>query len=328
MREIDKEINITYREVKNLVYDKLIAKTNDTPYEELSELLFGEGNCFNESEVRKRMYGMKRLIEIIEAEKTNGVATTILSISDLHVPYQLDFDILKEYRNKIDILQINGDVVDCQALSKFNKQYRISPMEEMIEGRQYLIDIIEYLNPRKVVCNYGNHDKRFANYFSKNLDSDILELLPDTSLELIFIDGFYHYDKRSKSKVWYEPLQGVFDDIEIEYVDDWKSRIGKTFFVHPLAYRQGMLATADKAKDYLQDTVKEPFDCIVMAHTHKVGDSTKGFIRLLEQGAFANVDKLDYADGRLMTPQKSGFAIICQDKEGNLIHDKSKVIVI
>lgn len=328
MREIDKEINITYKEVKNLVYDKLIAKTNDTPYEELSELLFGEGNCFNKSEVRKRMYGMKRLIEIIEAEKTSGVATTILSISDLHVPYQLDFDILKEYRNKIDILQINGDVVDCQALSKFNKQYRISPMEEMIEGRQYLIDIIEYLKPRKVVCNYGNHDKRFANYFSKNLDSDILELLPDTSLELIFIDGFYHYDKRSKSKVWYEPLQGVFDDIEIEYVDDWKSRIGNTFFVHPLAYRQGMLATADKAKDYLQDTVKDPFDCIVMAHTHKVGDSTKGFIRLFEQGAFANVDKLDYADGRLMTPQKSGFAIICQDKDGNLIQDKSKVIVI
>lgn len=328
MREIDKEINITYREVKNLVYDKLIAKTNDTPYEELSELLFGEGNCFNESEVRKRMYGMKRLIEIIEAEKTSGVATTILSISDLHVPFQLDFDVLKDYRNKIDILQINGDVVDCQALSKFNKQYRISPMEEMIKGRQYLIDIIEYLNPRKVVCNYGNHDKRFANYFSKNLDSDILELLPDTSLELIFLDGFYHYDKRSKSKVWYEPLKCVFENIEIEYVNDWKSRIGKTFFVHPLAYRQGMLATADKAKDYLQDTEKEPFDCVVMAHTHKVGDSTKGFIRLFEQGAFANVDKLDYADGRLMAPQKSGFALICQDDEGNLIHEKSKVIVI
>jgi len=328
VREIDKEINITYREVKNLVYDKLIAKTNDTPYEELSELLFGEGNCFNESEVRKRMYGMKRLIEIIEAEKTSGVATTILSISDLHVPFQLDFDVLKDYRNKIDILQINGDVVDCQALSKFNKQYRISPMEEMIKGRQYLIDIIEYLNPRKVVCNYGNHDKRFANYFSKNLDSDILELLPDTSLELIFLDGFYHYDKRSKSKVWYEPLKCVFENIEIEYVNDWKSRIGKTFFVHPLAYRQGMLATADKAKDYLQDTEKEPFDCVVMAHTHKVGDSTKGFIRLFEQGAFANVDKLDYADGRLMAPQKSGFALICQDDEGNLIHEKSKVIVI
>lgn len=319
---------MTYKEVKELVYNKLISKTDNTPYEDLSEALFGEGNCFNESEVRKRLYGMKRLIEIIEEEKQNGVATRILSISDLHVPFQLDYTNLKEYRNKIDILQINGDVIDCQALSKFPKQYRISPMEEMIQGRQYLIDLIEYLRPSKVVCNYGNHDKRFANYFAKNLDSDILELLPDTSLELIFVDGFHHYDKRSKSKIWYEPLCSIFEDIKIEYVDDWKSKIGKTYFVHPLAYRSGLLATVGKAKDYLQDVDKESFDCVVMAHTHKVGDTTKGFIRLLEQGAFADVKKMDYMDGRLTTPQKSGFAVICQDENGNLISDKSKVVVL
>lgn len=321
-------MDITYREVKELVYNKLISKTEERPYEELSEYLFGEGNCFNESEVRKRMYGMKRLIEIIEAEKTNGVALTILSISDLHIPFQLNYELLKDYRNKIDILQLNGDIVDCQALSKFSKQYRISPMEEIIQGRQYLIELINYLIPTKVVCNYGNHDKRFANYFSKNLDSDVLELLPDTSLELIFVDGFKHYDKRCGAKISYEPLKDIFEDIEIEYVDDWKCRIGKTFFVHPLAYRSGMLATADKAKDYLQDTYRESFDCVVMAHTHKVGDSSKGYIRLFEQGAFADVKKMNYVDGRLLPPQKSGFAIICQDEDGNLIQDKSKVITI
>ena len=53
---------ITYEEVKDLVNGKLIDKTNLTPYEDLSERLFGEGNCFNESEVRKRLYGMTRLI--------------------------------------------------------------------------------------------------------------------------------------------------------------------------------------------------------------------------------------------------------------------------
>ena len=152
--------------------------------------------------------------------------------------------------------------------------------------------------------------------------------MPDTSLELIFVDGFRHYDKRSKTKVWYEPLCNVFDDIEIEYVDDWKSRIGNTIFVHPLAYRSGMLATADKAKDYLQDTVKEQFDCVVMAHTHKVGYSKKGYVKLFETGAFADVKKMNYVDGKLMSPQQSGFGFICQDKDGNIIPDKSKVIVI
>lgn len=323
------DIEINYNTVKQIVEDKLVNKTDDTPYEELSELLFGEGNCFNESEVRKRMYGMKRLIEIIESEKTDEVATTILSISDLHIPFQLDYEVLCQYRNRVDVLQINGDVVDCQALSKYSKQYRISPIEEMIQARQYLIDLIEYINPSKVICNYGNHDKRFANYLAKNLDTDVLELLPDTSLELIFIDGFNHYDKRSKSKIWYSPLCEVFEnEISVEYVNDWKCKIGKTFFVHPLAYRSGNLATAEKAKDYLQDKYSEPFDCVVMAHTHRVGDTMKGHIRLFEQGAFADVEKMDYLDGRLTAPQKSGYAIIYQDKDGNLVGDKSKVVVL
>lgn len=320
--------NITYKEVKELVENKLVQKTDTTPYEELSEFLFGEGNCFNESEVRKRMYGMKRLIEIIEAEKDDPAATTILSISDLHIPFQLEFDMLSEYRNKVDILQINGDVVDCQALSKFSKQYRISPMEEIIQGRQYLIDLIEYINPDKVICNYGNHDKRFASYLAKNLDTDLLELLPDTSLELIFEDGIRHYDKKTKSKIWYEPLKDVFEDTEIVYVNDWKVKIGKTYFVHPLAYKSGSLATAEMAKNYLQDSTFDEFDCVCLGHTHAVGDTTKGHIRLFEQGAFADVQRMDYIDGRLTRPQKSGYAVIYQDREGNIINDRSKVVVL
>ena len=62
-------IDISYNKVKKIVEDKLINRTEPRSYEELSEVIFGEGNCFNESEVRKRLYGCKRLIEIIEAER-------------------------------------------------------------------------------------------------------------------------------------------------------------------------------------------------------------------------------------------------------------------
>lgn len=57
----------TYEEVKQIVEDKLVNKTEYRSYEELSEILFGEGNCYNENEVRKRMYGMKRMIELYDA---------------------------------------------------------------------------------------------------------------------------------------------------------------------------------------------------------------------------------------------------------------------
>lgn len=286
------------------------------------------GLSITPDQLRKQAVGYEEYDNYINGY--NGVATTILSISDLHVPFQLNYEVLEKYRNNMDILQINGDVVDCQALSKFPKQYRISPMEEMIQGRQYLIDLIKYINPKKVVCNYGNHDIRFANYFAKNIDTDILQLQPNTSLELIFEDGFRNYDKLNRTKTWYEPVTSVFEDtgIEVKFIDNQKVKIGKTWFVHPLAYRSNILATADKAKDYLQDTDKEPFDCVVMAHTHSVGDSEKGYIRLMEQGAFCDVDKMRYSDGRLQKPQKKGFAIVSQDKNGNLIKDKTKVVVL
>lgn len=300
-----------------------LSKDIDLDWQEIVELL---GLDIHPDSLRKMAYGYIEYDDYVNG--FNGVATTILSISDLHIPFQLPKEILSDYVSKIDILQINGDIVDCQALSKFSKQYRISPMEEIIEGRKYLIELINYIHPKKVICNYGNHDVRFANYFAKNIDTDILELLPNTSIELIFETGFKHYDKRNKTKIWYEPLKNVFDNIEIIYVDDWKTKIGKTWFVHPLAYRSGLLATCDKAKDYLQDTDKDGFDAVVMAHTHSVGDSKKGYIRLIEQGAFAYVDQMNYSDGRLTRPQKEGFAIICQDKNGYLIQDKTKVIVL
>lgn len=300
-------------------------RETDMDWVEIRDML---GLSITPDQLRKQAVGYEEYDNYINGY--NGVATTILSISDLHVPFQLSYEVLEKYRNNMDILQINGDVVDCQALSKFPKQYRISPMEEMIQGRQYLIDLIKYINPKKVVCNYGNHDIRFANYFAKNIDTDILQLQPNTSLELIFEDGFRNYDKLNRTKTWYEPVTSVFEDIgiEVKFIDNWKVKIGKTWFLHPLAYRSNILATADKAKDYLQDTDKEPFDCVVMAHTHSVGDSEKGYIRLMEQGAFCDVDKMRYSDGRLQKPQKKGFAIVSQDKNGNLIKDKTKVVVL
>ena len=275
--------------------------------------------------LRKTAYGIVEYDDYING--FTGVATRILSISDLHIPFQLPITTFCDYVGNVDILQINGDVLDCQSLSKFPKQYRISPMDEMVETRKYLIDLIEYIKPKETFVNFGNHDIRLGAYLAKHLDTDINALLPNTSLESIIDEGFYYHDKRNGSKTYYEPLKNVLQS-KITYINDWKVKIGKTWFVHPLAYRQGNLATCEKAMDYLHRTEKESFDTIVMAHTHKVGETKKGFIMLYEQGTCSDVDKLHYMDGRLSDPQKQGFMYICQNKDGSLIKDKTKVIVL
>lgn len=62
--------------MRDIVFGKLVDRTIDDDYAELSERLFGEGNCFNSNEVRKRMYGMKAIIDAIEREGESAISST------------------------------------------------------------------------------------------------------------------------------------------------------------------------------------------------------------------------------------------------------------
>lgn len=295
---------------------------------QIGELLNGQSETRKDESAWRKFYtAMKYGIDYEQKRCMNDIATTILSISDLHIPFQLPIDVLEDYVDRVDILQINGDVCDNQATSKFPKCYRVSPMEEIIQARQYLIDLIGYIHPRKVIINYGNHDIRFQNYLAKNLDTDILELMPKTSLELIFEDGFHWYNKRELTKVWYPPLKEVVEDAEIIYVDNWYCQIGDAIFCHPLAFSSAMMKTAEKAMLFFRNEGYD-FKNLIMAHTHRSGQYTVGNTTLYEQGAFCDVTKNSYSDGRLVNSQKEGFIYLCQDKNGVTLKDKTRLIIL
>lgn len=255
------------------------------------------------------------------------IANRILCISDCHVPFQLPVERLEKYINRVDTLLLNGDIGDCQAISTFPKTYRKSPMEEIIETRKYIIKLINYLKPKKVVINYGNHDLRFQSYFAKNLDSDLLELMPETSLELIVEDGFRHYDKQNMTKIEYQPLKELFPDINIEYTHNWMIQIGDTIACHPKAFSSGLLKTAEKAMYFFRNEGMQ-FTTLIMAHTHRIGMTKIGNTTIYEQGAFCDVAANNYSDGRLVNSQKEGFIYFCQDINGNTIPSKTELVAI
>lgn len=281
----------------------------------------------DESAFRKYYKAFKEGIEYAHNRGNSGIVTRILSISDCHVPFQLSLDKLADYVNKVDILQLNGDIGDCQGISRFPKSYRISPMEELIKTRKFIIDLIEYIRPKKVTVTYGNHDIRFQSYLAKNLDSDLLELMPQTSLELIFVDGFKHYNKRDKTKTEYKPLLEVFDDVEINYTNNWHMQIGDAIFCHPKAFSSGIMKTAEKAMLWFRN---EGFDfrTLVLAHTHRSGIYSIGNTTVYEQGAFCNTKSNNYSDGQLYNSQKEGFIYLCQDSNSNTIKEKTKLVVL
>ena len=132
-----------------------LAKLNkeiDLDWSEIVELI---GEDISADHLRKTAYGFKEYYEYLNG--FDGVATRILSISDTHVPFQLPIETFKDFVGIVDVLQLNGDILDCQSISKFPKVYRVSMIEEMVVARQYIINLVEYIKPNKVVINYGNH---------------------------------------------------------------------------------------------------------------------------------------------------------------------------
>lgn len=288
--------------------------------QEIADILNRQcGEDYGESKWRKEYAAFSRGMRYAtERRGSEGVCTKILSISDTHVPYQLPIETFEEYVGKCDILVLNGDIADCQAISKFPKTYRVSPMRELVETRQYMVDLIKYISPKRVVVNYGNHDIRFQQYLAKNLDTDILELMPTTALELIVVDGFYHYNKENGCKTYYSPIKDLFDGIEIEYTNSWFCQIGQVIFCHPLAFSSLPLKTSDKAVQYFRNEGYS-FTTLVMAHTHRVGSYRQGNTTMYEQGCCCDTKKQHYADGKLVSPQKEGFIYLCEDRSGKEI---------
>lgn len=97
---------------------KLVDHTIDDDYAELSERLFGQGCCYNASEIRKRMYGMKAIIDAIDREKEDAITSS---------------DILLELEKKKLELEIERKKISDQR-REYNKLVsRTSRSENLLE---------------------------------------------------------------------------------------------------------------------------------------------------------------------------------------------------
>ena len=311
-----------YDSIRDIIMGKLVNKTEDRDYAELSEEVFGKK--LNSDECRKRMYGAKAIIDTLENNVEEG-ETRILCLSDLHIPFNRDISEFFKYKGRTDVLVLNGDIIDNYSMSNFTKMYRQSLVDELIIARELLIKLIEEINPKKVVVVTGNHEIRMGKKIADKIGSDLLDLMPKDALAFLFDTGFNHYDRIKKTKTIYTPIDEVVD-CEVEYLGNFWGKVGKTIFVHPQAFRGTTLGTVGKAYDYFT-AIGEDFQSIVMAHTHRLGMTVMGEKYLYEQGCCADLRHMDYQDMKLpKVGQTNGYMYIIQDKDGNLIYDKTKLI--
>ena len=313
-----------YDKIKRIVESKLVDRI-DKDYTELSEEAFGK--AYSSDVARRMFYGAKKVIDAIEEdeERVNEDETRILCISDMHIPFNRDIKEFFKYKGKVDTLVLNGDIIDNYSMSSFTKMYRLSLVEELIRARELLIELIEEIEPKKVTVVTGNHEIRLGKKIADKIGSDLLDLMPRDALAFLFDTGFNYYDRIKKCKTVYTPIDEEVD-CEVNYVGNFWTKEGKTIFVHPQAFRGTTLGTVGKAYDYFT-AIGEDFQSIIMAHTHKLGMYVMNDKYLYEQGTCADLNHMDYQDLKLPKySQVNGYMYIIQDKDGNLIYDKTKLI--
>ena len=313
-----------YDKIKRIVESKLVDRI-DKDYTELSEEAFGK--AYSSDVARRMFYGAKKVIDAIEEdeERVNEDETRILCISDMHIPFNRDIKEFFKYKGKVDTLVLNGDIIDNYSMSSFTKMYRLSLVEELIRARELLVELIEEIEPKKVTVVTGDHEIRLGKKIADKIGSDLLDLMPRDALAFLFDTGFNYYDRIKKCKTVYTPIDEEVD-CEVNYVGNFWTKEGKTIFVHPQAFRGTTLGTVGKAYDYFT-AIGEDFQSIIMAHTHKLGMYVMNDKYLYEQGTCANLNHMDYQDLKLpKSSQVNGYMYIIQDKDGNLIYDKTKLI--
>ena len=313
-----------YDKIKRIVESKLVDRI-DKDYTELSEEAFGK--AYSSDVARRMFYGAKKVIDAIEEdeERVNEDETRILCISDMHIPFNRDIKEFFKYKGKVDTLVLNGDIIDNYSMSNFTKMYRLSLVEELIQARELLIELIEEIKPKKVTVVTGNHEIRLGKKIADKIGSDLLDLMPRDALAFLFDTGFNYYDRIKKCKTVYTPIDEEVD-CEVNYVGNFWTKEGKTIFVHPQAFKGTTLGTVGKAYDYFT-AIGEDFQSIIMAHTHKLGMYVMNDKYLYEQGTCADLNHMDYQDLKLpKSSQVNGYMYIIQDKDGNLIYDKTKLI--
>lgn len=142
-----------------------------------------------------------------------------LVLSDIHIPFH-DTDTLKlalahGKKSKCDVILLNGDLMDCYKLSRWEVDPRKFPFHrEVSDTIAFLETLRENFPKARIIWKLGNHEERFQNVMKK--DHAVFLDIPEFDLGKLV-----HADK-----------------LGIEIVDDMRPvKLGKLSVLHGHEYR-------------------------------------------------------------------------------------------
>lgn len=265
----------------------------------------------NYEEVRPRPIGKKR--------------TRIISISDLHIPF-CRMDLLKEIISKhsgAEFIVVNGDLFDCHLISSFNKDREIPFIVEYVAALEVIRELSS--NFEKVILVDGNHDAGRFNREMGKLNTSIQFLVRTSPMKYLAEGRRFSVSGEELESI---NLPNVIYAGE-QNVGGWWFRVGKALFVHRLrGFKKAPMGNATQIADWFINRGTN-FQCLVSAHSHKVGlVPYRGGRLVIDQGALCY--PMDYeSDGSCnYSPVDLGYAIVEVDQSGNVDPETTRPVYL
>ena len=152
-----------------------------------------------------------------------------LIVSDIHLPYHdinaIEIALEKAYKDNVDSIYLNGDILDFYQVSRFTKEGGAMSIKE---ERDMFFEFIGWINENFNVPIYfkaGNHEERLAKYINEKAPD--LAQLPELSLS-----GFLK-----------------LDELDIQFVDGrQKAMMGKLIVVHGHEFGESIFSPVNPAR--------------------------------------------------------------------------------
>ncbi len=220
----------------------------------------------------------------------------ILLLTDIHLPYH-DIEALTaaiEYgkKQKPDVIVLNGDVLDCYGISRFQSEMnRPTLAEELQAGRDFLTLLRAEFPTTEIIFKIGNHEERLRHYIL--MQAKELHDLPDLRLSVLL----------------------NFEGLGITEVGREIIKAGKLNIMHGHEMGESVFSPVNPARGYF---LKAKCSAIV-GHYHQVSYHSESNLNGDEVGVWSvgclcslQPEYRPYA----YTKWRHGFAVIDVDKDG------------
>lgn len=189
----------------------------------------------------------------------------ILIFSDLHIPdhkEELILEFVKEHA-KVDLIILNGDILDCHAVSAWHNE-EMSVLDHEMTLAHDLLTKIRSITKARIMMVKGNHEQRVNTYYAKHAKS-MGTAVVETEVLYKLANGFSIKGKKSGRRKDYPAIPGV------EYCEARSWLYGDLLVNHPSSFRRNPLGTVQLMWDGKLKSKYPGAKVVLIGHTHQLG---------------------------------------------------------